>query len=276
LKIAAPIYFRNNIENKMEFITQLAKKMKIANGTAYTYFSSLLTGKLHDNIPPTYFKVMKEAINITKAPEYLTDLLNKAKKQPVQKIKTIREIRLQHQKKINEIPQTDEIIAQEPDNELTPDPGYEIVSSEIKTLPDKTKVLETKYANGTKIQMPPNSSRRTSYRQNLLAKTGRVAIRTAILKYILNHFKQQLTSLNNARRNNRADFIDTIVHNWSGTVHIRLRRNILNSNRSRTLQSHLVERSNTLAHTSGDTRTGSIRRTRRRGNKIFWTKTRKT
>lgn len=148
LKISAPIYFRNNISDRKEFLSLLAKKMKIKDITAYVYFMSMLTGKLYENMPPTYFKMMKKAIDILNAPEYLKDLLKQAKKQPKEKrqkmMPTIEE-------KIEKINETREEISHE---ECPPDQGYETISSEIKTLPNNTTVRETKYANGAKMQTP--------------------------------------------------------------------------------------------------------------------------
>lgn len=147
LKISAPIYFRNNISDRKEFLSLLAKKMKIKDITAYVYFMSMLTGKLYENMPPTYFKMMKKAIDILNAPEYLKDLLKQAKKQPKEKrqkmMPTIEE-------KIEKINETREEISHE---ECQPAPEYENKHMETIKLENgstrKTIILE----NGMKYRI---------------------------------------------------------------------------------------------------------------------------
>lgn len=147
LKIVAPIYFRNNISDRKGFISQLAKKMKIKDITAYVYFMSMLTGKLYENMPPTYFKMMKKATDILNAPEYLKDLLKQAKKQPKEKrlIPTIEE-KIQ---KINEEANKEGIKFEE----CRPAPGYENKHIETIKLENgstrKTIILE----NGRKYRI---------------------------------------------------------------------------------------------------------------------------
>lgn len=143
LKIVAPIYFRNNITDRKGFISQLAKKMKIENNTANSYFSALLTGRLYENLPPTYFKMMKNAIDILNAPEYLTDLLKQAKKQPRQKRQPMQIAQIQ----VNETPRDALSIG-----EFTSEPGYEIKSYENIKLNNGSTRKTTIFENGMKYR----------------------------------------------------------------------------------------------------------------------------
>lgn len=81
LKIATSIYLENRLLEigRKELVSKIMKQMKIAENTAHSYLSGMLSGSLYESAQKTYFKIIEKALD--NAPEFLTELIKKTKKQ---------------------------------------------------------------------------------------------------------------------------------------------------------------------------------------------------